>query len=73
MHYTLYWNVRQNLGDNKISFESSHQNFYTVYDANKLYSALSKVSNPDHIEYYNFRLFKLENVSYELDMDYDEI
>lgn len=72
MHYTLYWNVRQNLGD-KISYTSSSQDFHSVYEANKLYSAMLKRSDPDDVEYYNFRLFKLENVSYELDMDYDEI
>lgn len=72
MKYTLYWNVRQNLGD-KTSYSSGSQDFDTVYDANKLFSNMSKASDPDNIEYYNFRLFKLENVSYELDMDYDEI
>lgn len=69
MHYTLYWNVRQNLGDNEVSFTSNSKDFYSVYDANKLFSALSKASNPDYVEYYNFRLFKLENVSYELEQE----
>lgn len=68
MKYRLDWWVRQNLGDST-SFRCESQDFDTLKEAQNHFVKLVYKSCPDYKEYYNFSLFKYENVSHELNKE----